>query len=84
MDLKKLSKGNFRLDFQFAWLKPKRERFGIIKGEQQKENISKRGILINRIKIYENIAYKHIENIVELFVTRLQRCIELEGDRTGY
>ena len=39
--------------------------WGIIKGELQKENISKRSILINRIKeIYEKIPYKHIENIV--------------------
>ena len=30
--IKKLSKGNFRLAFKFAWLKPKRERFRIIKG----------------------------------------------------
>ena len=44
-----------------------------------------RSILINRIKeIYENIPYKHIENIFEPFVIILQRCIELEGDRTGY
>ena len=57
---------------------------GIIKGELQKENISKRSILINRInKIFENIPYKHIENIFESFVIRLQRCIKLEGDRTG-
>ena len=49
------------------------------------ENISKRSILINRIKeIYENIPYKYIENIVESFVARLQRCIELKGDRAGY
>ena len=33
--------------------------------------------------IYENIAYKHIDNIVESFVTRLQRCIDLEGNRAG-
>ena len=32
----------------------------------------------------ENIQYKYIENIVESFVTRLQRFIELEGNRTGY
>ena len=70
---------------KFAWLKPYRERLGNNKGELQKENISKRSILINRIKeIYENIPYKHIENIVESFVTRLHKCIELEGDRTGY
>ena len=70
---------------QFAWLKPYRERLGIIKGELQKENIRKRSIFINRIKeICENIPYKYIENIVESFVTRLQRCIDLEGDRTGY
>ena len=44
-----------------------------------------RSILINRIKtIYESIPYKDIENIVESFVTRLQRWIEWEGDRTGY
>ena len=84
MELKK-SKGNFRLASQFAWLKLYRERLENNKGELQKENISKRSILINRIKdIYENIAYKHIENIVKSFVTRLQRCIELEGDRTSY
>ena len=52
---------------------------------QQKEQISKRSILIIRIKeIYFSIPYKHIENFVELFVTWLQRCIELEGDRTDY
>ena len=57
----------------------------IIKGELPKKNISKRSTLFNRIKeIYENIPYKYIENIVESFVTRLKRCIELEGDRTGY
>ena len=61
------------------------ERLGNNKGELQKENISKRSILINRIKeIYENIPYKYIENIVKSFVTRLQRCIKLEGNRTGY
>ena len=66
-------------------LNPIENVWGIIKGELQKENISKRSILINRIKeIYENIQYKYIENIVESFVTRLQRCIDLEGDRTGY
>ena len=70
---------------QFAWLKPFRERLGNNKGEIQKENISKRNILINRIKeVYENIPYKYIENIIWSFVTRLQMCIELEGDRTGY
>ena len=70
---------------QFTWLKPYRERLGNNKGGVTKENISKRSILINRIKeIYENIPYKYIENIVESFVTRLQRYIELEGDRTGY
>ena len=57
----------------------------IIKGILQKEHISKRSILIIRIKeIYFNFLYKHIENIVESFVTWLQKCIELEGDRTGY
>ena len=66
-------------------LNPIENVWGIIKRELQKENISKRSILINRIKeIYENIPYKYIENIVESFVTRLQRCIDLEGDRTGY
>ena len=66
-------------------LNPIENVWGIIKGELQKENISKRSILINRIKeIYENTPYKYIENIVESFVTRLQRCIDLEGDRTGY
>ena len=85
MDKKKQSKGNFRLASQFAWLKPYRERLENNKGKLQKENISKRSILINRIKeIYENILCKYIENIVESFVTRLQRCIDLEGDRTGY
>ena len=74
--IKNKSKWNFRLASQFAWLKPYRERLGIIKGELQKENISKRSILINRIKeTYENIPYKYIENIVESFVTRLQKCI---------
>ena len=29
-------------------------------------------------------TYKHTENIVESFVTILQRCIELEDDRIGY
>ena len=29
-------------------------------------------------------TYKHIENIAKSFVIKLQRCIELEGDRTGY
>ena len=66
-------------------LNPIEKVWGIIKGKLQKENISKRCILINRIKeIYENISYKYIENIVESFVIRLQRCIDLEGDRTGY
>ena len=66
-------------------LNPIENVWGIIKRELQKENISKRSILINRIKeIYENIPYKYIQNIVESFVTRLQRCIDLEGDRTGY
>ena len=61
----------------FTWLKPYRERLENNKGELQKENISKRNILINKIKeIYENIPYKYIENIVESFVTRLQRCID--------
>ena len=70
---------------QFAWLKPYREFLRNNNWELQKDNISKRSILINRIKeIYENISYKYIENIVESFVTRLQRCIELEGNRTGY
>ena len=83
--LKKQSKGNFRLASQFTWLKPYKECLGNNKGELQKENISKRSILINRIKeIYESIPHKHIENIIESFVTRLQRCIKLEGDRTGY
>ena len=82
---KKQSKGNFRLASKYSWLKPYRERLGNNKGEKQKENISKRSILINRIiEIYENIPYKCIENIVESFVTRLQRCIDLEGDKTGY
>ena len=80
-----LKKANLRLASQFAWLKPKRERLGIIKGELQKENISKRSILINRIKeIYDDIQCKFIKNIVESFVTRLKRCIDLKGDRTGY
>ena len=49
------------------------------------ENISKRSILINRIKeIFEKSAYKHIKNIVESFVAILQRCIESEGDRASY
>ena len=66
-------------------LNPTENVWGIIKGELQKENINKRSILINRIKeIYENILCKYIENIAESFVTRLQRCIDLEGDRTGY
>ena len=66
-------------------LNPIENVWGIIKGELQKENISKRSILINWIKeIYEKISYQHIENIVESFVTQLQRCIELEGDRTDY
>ena len=67
-------------------LNPIENVWWIIKGgELQKENISKRSILINRInEIYENIPYKYIENIVESFVTRLQRCNDLEGDRTGY
>ena len=67
-------------------LNPIENVWGIIKGELQKENISKRSILIDRIKeIYgKNIPYKYIEKIVETFVTRLQRCIDLEGDRTGY
>ena len=70
---------------KFAWLKPYRERLGNNKGELQKENISKRSILFNKIKeIYENILYKNIKNIVESFVTILHRCIELEGDKTGY
>ena len=42
----------------------------------------KKSILIHRIK--EIIAYEHIESIFESFVTRLQRCIKLEGDRTYY
>ena len=83
--IKKQSKGNFRLAFQFAWLKSYRERLGNNKGGATKGKFSKRSILINRIKeIYENIPYKYIEKIVESFVTRLQRCIDLEGDRTGY
>ena len=74
-----------QLASQFAWLKPYRERLGNSKGGATKKIISKRSILINRIKeIYENNPYKHIENIVESFLTSLQRCIELEGDRTGY
>ena len=85
MDKKKQSKWNFRLASQFAWLKPYRECLGIINGELQKENISKRSILINRIKeIYKNILYKYIEDIVESLITRLQKCIDLEGERTGY
>ena len=47
---KKQSKGNFSLASQFVWLKPYRERLGNNKGELQKENISKRSILINIIK----------------------------------
>ena len=40
---------------------------------------------MNRIKeINKEILYKHIKNIVESFVIRVQKCIELEGDRTGY
>ena len=66
-------------------LNPIENVLGIIKWELQKENINKRSILINKIKeIYEKIPYQYIENIVESFVTRLQRCIDLEGDRTGY
>ena len=66
-------------------LNPIENVWGIIKRELQKENISKRSILINRIKeIYINIPYKYIENIVESFVTTLQRCIDFEGDRTNY
>ena len=73
------------MTYQFFWLKKYRERLGNNKeGITKGKYISKRCILINRIKeIYENIPYKHIENIVELFVTRLQRCIVLEGDRTS-
>ena len=71
---------------QIAKLKPYRERLRIIiKGEIQNKNISKRSILIYKInEIYENIPYKHIEIIVESFVTRLQKCIELEDDKAGY
>ena len=76
-ELKKQSKANFRSAIQFARLKLYRKHLGIIKGKLQKKNISKRSILINKIK-------EIFEDIVELFVTRLQRCIELEGDRTGY
>ena len=32
----------------------------------------------------EKTPYKYIENIVESFVTWLQKCIDLEGDRIGY
>ena len=71
---------------QIAKLKPYRERLRIIiKGEIQNKNISKRSILIYKInEIYENIPYKHIEIIVESFITRLQKCIELEDDKAGY
>ena len=74
------------MDSQIAWLKHYiKNVWVLIKRELQKENISKRNILINRIKeIYENIPYKYIQNIVESFVTRLQRSIDLEGNRTGY
>ena len=83
--IKKQITGNFRLTSQFSWLKPYRELLRNNKWELQKENISKRSILINKIKeFYENFLYKQIENIVESFVTKLQKCIELEGDRTGY
>ena len=48
---KKQNKGDFRLASEFSWLKPYRERLGNNnQGELQKENISKRSILINRIK----------------------------------
>ena len=71
--------------WKFVWLKPYRERLRNNKGELLKENISKKCIIINWIKeIYENISYKKIENILELFVNKLQKCIDLEHDRIGY
>ena len=69
---------------QLAWLKLFEKVWGLIK-EALKENISKKNILINKVKeIYEKNEYKYIENILESFVTRLQRCIKLEGYKTCY
>ena len=83
--IKKQSKGVFKLVFQSTWLKPYWKHLGIIKGRYERKKVSKRSISTNKIKeIKKAFQTIHIENIVELFVTRLQRCIDLKGDRTGF
>ena len=52
--LKKQSKGNFRLVSKFPDLNPLEKVWWIIKGELQKENISKRSILITNVTIIRN------------------------------
>ena len=44
-ELKKQSKGNFRLASQFSWLKPYRERLGIIKGSYKRKILVREAFL---------------------------------------
>ena len=66
-------------------LNPTENAWGLMKNEVEKrkpKNLQELEAIIR--EVWENLDLEYIKSLIESMPDRIQKCIDLEGDRTGY